>query len=269
MTHKEAESALIAKYKEIQAKKGNSPDWAYKTFNGDAVIHPSIPFIGQNYFDQPVKMLVYASAEVLSNYDGHLDKYEFAKNRHRTYFDKNKTDTTAFPCVHIKPFDNGALTICAYHLLSQLSNVDAATPSSFLETIAFANYGKYTWYRNDGKKNNDYASIPDKLAESQPFVKADIETLKPDYILMIESMYSGTGKQGAFIDSVKGNATVIPIYQLTPTTINNPRTFRKFPATALEDLPPTLKHWISDNYHELIKNKNFMHVFEYLNSKKP
>ena len=168
--------------------------------------------------------------------------------------------------MHIQPFNNGALVLVACHIMSRLTDVKETTPSNFLESIAFANYGKYTIDAKAAKRNTDYAGDPDKLSESQAYIQADIEILKPDYIVMIGQMYNGKGKQKAFIDSIKGDAKVVPIYQITPTTINNPRTFRKFPPAKLEDLHPSIRQWYKNFNAGAISSPYFLSVFSYLDA---
>lgn len=264
MNYEQAVESLQEKYKCIFREKAGTPGWACKKMNGTDLIHCSIPFVGKNYFEQPVKLLVYASAENLNNYNGHIDDDMVAANRHRVYFEKNNHDTESFPNVHIQPFNNGALVLVACHIMSRLTDVKEMTPSNFLESIAFANYGKYTIDAKAAKRNADYAGDPDKLSESQAYIQADIEILKPDYIVMIGQMYNGKGKQKVFIDGIKGDAKVVPIYQITPTTINNPRTFRKFPPAKLEDLHPSIRQWYKNFNAGAISSPYFLSVFSYL-----
>lgn len=60
---------LFSAYRTILAEKGNSPDWAVHQRNDQSkLVCPSIPFVGKHYADQPCRILVYASAENLSDY---------------------------------------------------------------------------------------------------------------------------------------------------------------------------------------------------------
>lgn len=261
MYYETATNKLLSAYRDIFKSKGNTPDWAYRKIDSDDLIHCSIPFVGKKYFEQPIKILVYASAENLSNYDGHIDDDTKAIDRHRYTFEETKA-LRFFPNVHIQPFNNGALVLCAGYILSKLSDLDAVTPAEFLETIAFANYGKYTI--ETGGSNFDYASDPEKLKESHEYIQADIETLQPDYIIMISQMYNGKGLQKSFIDNIKGHAKIIPIYQITPTTINNPKTFRRSPPISLSELHPTLRKWYENFHAGAISSDYFLSVFNYL-----
>lgn len=264
MTHEIAVNRLIKVYQDIFAKKGKHPEWACKKMNGEDLVHCPIPFIGKHYFEQPLKILVYASAENLNGYNGYIDDDRIAVNRHRVYFDMNDPESEEFPNAHIQPINNGALVMVACHIMSRLTDVKVQTPTKFLENIAFANYGKYTIDTRVEKRNTDYAGDPDKLKESQEYIKADIEILQPDYIIMVGQMYNGKGKQKGFIDGIKGNAKIIPIYQFTPTTINNPRTFRKYTPAKMEDLHPAISRWYDHFHAGAVSSPYFLSVFSYL-----
>lgn len=264
MTHEEAVSRLIENYQNIFQKKSGTPDWACKKMNGIDLVHCPIPFVGKHYFEQPVKILAYASAENLNNYSGHIDDDVIAVNRHRVYFDMNDPESEEFPNAHIQPINNGALVMTVCHIMSRLTEVKVETPAKFLENIAFANYGKYTINTSGEKRNTDYAGDPEKLRESQEYIIADLEILQPDYIIMVGRMYNGHGKQKCFLDGIKGSAKIIPIYQFTPTTLNNPRTFRKFPPIRMEELHPAIRRWYGHFHAGAISSPYFLSVFSYL-----
>lgn len=264
MTYGSAVTKLTALYQGYFANIG-APTWAArKLAPPTSAIHPSIPFIGKKYFEQPVKILMYASAENLNNYDGRIDNDERAINRHRIYFNESDTSGDIFPNVHIQPVNNGALVMCAYHIMSKLCSTEDESPADFLERIAVANYGKFTIDARDRGINKDYATDPDKLKASQPYVNADIDILQPDLIIMVRSMYDGPGAQKLFVDHIKGHAKVLPIYQITPTTINAPKMFRRFPPVKKEDLSPTLQRWYRGFDAGAISGPYFLSVFPYL-----
>ena len=137
-------------------------------------------------------------------------------------------------------------------------------PSDFLEMIAFGNYGKYTICPEKGTRNIDYAAQEKKLNFSQPYVAADLEILKPDYIIMVGTIYHGAGAQKAFVDNACGHAKIIPIYQITPTTINSPNLFRKHLPLEAAKLHPTLLRWLDHFHAGAVSGANFMSVFPYL-----
>ena len=266
MNYEQAITELIEQYQNVYAGKGNSPTWAYRKMDQpDRPIQPPIPFVGKHYFEQPVRILLYASAENLRGYNGYLDDDIFALHRHRYYFDQSVRDPkTFFPWVHIAPINNGALVLCAFHIMSRLTALNDMDPADFLETIAFGNYGKYTICPTEGTRNVDYAAQPDKLAESQPYVAADLETLRPDYIIMVGTTYHGAGAQKRFVDQVCGSARIIPIYQITPTTVNSPILFRKHGVAKIDELHPTLARWYSHFHAGAVSGKYFLSVFSYL-----
>ena len=266
MTYYQAIEALSDRYQNAFKTPCGAPSWAYrKVCKPDEAIHPPIPFVGRHYLDQPIKILLYASAENLRGYNGYLDDDLFALHRHRYYFDRSPTDRgTFFPWVHIAPINNGALVLCAFHIMSRLTELNDMNPSDFLEMIAFGNYGKYTICPEKGKRNIDYAADEKKLAYSQPYVAADLDILKPDYIIMVGTTYYGTGRQKAFVDSACGHAKIIPIYQITPTTVNSPNLFRKHPPIEPAKLHPTLLRWLDHFHAGAVSGANFMSVFSYL-----
>lgn len=267
MNYEQAILNLTKHYQEIYSSKGVEPLWAYRKSSQPSLpIHPPIPFVGKRYFEQPVKILLYASAENLRGYDGYLDDDTFAMHRHRYYFDQSIQDPkTFFPWVHIAPINNGALVLCAFHIMSHLTKLNDMEPSEFLETISFGNYGKYTICPTEGTRNVDYASQPAKLAESQPYIAADMDILKPDYIIMIGTTYHGAGKQKEFVDQVCTHARIIPIYQITPTTVNSPNLFRKYGIAEIDSLHPTLARWYKQFHAGAVSGKYFLSVFSYLN----
>ena len=142
MTYELAVEALLQRYKEIYKSKGDNPDWATPKTDGGGRVHPSIPFIGKDYFNQPIRILLYASAENLSGYKatGYLDDDTLAINRHRKWAELPEHKDRYFPHVHINPISNGALMLCTCHIMSKLTYVPDCTPAEFIETIACANY---------------------------------------------------------------------------------------------------------------------------------
>lgn len=95
---------LLNKYRCI--RENTLPEWAVHKItpgNTDKIVVPTIPFIGKHYTEQKTKILVYASAEVLTNYcygqktdRPWLDKDEEAENRHRKCFDESILQANVF-----------------------------------------------------------------------------------------------------------------------------------------------------------------------------
>ena len=256
------EKELLEAYRRIFAERKNEPSWAvHKRMPGcdSELVHCSIPFVGKAYSDQKTKILIYASAENLSWYKGgYLDKDEFAVNRHRYRFnDSLSKPDLFFPDVHIQPFNNGYLTIIALYIYLKYQTVEQMTPAEFLERISFANYGKYTI---TSSKNIDYAKDPEKLASSHAYIEQDLKILRPDVIVMPGTIYN-TDRD--FVDQYKGNAEIIPIYQILPRTINSKNMIKRFEPADVKKLHPVVLHW----YRHLKANRttdNFLSVFTYL-----
>lgn len=264
------EKKLLEAYHKIFVEKKNEPSWAvHKVTEGhqNELIHCTIPFVGKEYANQKTKFLIYASAENLSGYNGYLDEDVLAVNRHRRRFNDSISEGNFFPKVHIKPFDVGYLTIAALYIYLKYQTVDQITPTDFLECISFANYCKYTI---QSKTNIDYADDFEKLNESHEYIEQDLKILCPDVIIMPKTIYK---TDGDFIDHLKGDTEIIPIYQLTVTTINAPNMISQYPQAEMHELPSVILDW----YGHLNENgitKNFLSVFPYLdeiyaNIKKP
>ena len=263
---------LLNIYKQIFTDKNNSPDWAVHKL-GDRnieLIHCPIPFIGKDYLHQESKILLYASAENLSKYhlnnSPYLDNDEFAINRHRIFFDDSVAKSNVFyPNVHIQPITDGGLALVAYYIFCKLNGYQELLPAEFLEKICFANYCKYTIsgiFSSTGKQNLDYASNPKFLEHSHKYVEADISILSPDYIVIPKTIYE---TDRSFIDSIKGNAQVIPIYQINSKNIN--MRIKAFHPINGCNLYPMIRTWwihLSDGVLNGKTQQNFLSVFNYV-----
>ena len=283
MTFEETEKALLDAYDEIIKSRGNEPDWAVHQRNDQSkLVSCTIPFVGKHYNEQPVKILVYASAESLSDYypgGGErpwLDDDTIAANRHRFFFENNKTDDWRFPNVHIGPLNTGCLLTAVMYIAFKLKGADDITPSEFYETISFGNYGKYTkeskmqtnlrlYGSETGSATNfDYPTKEPALLEySHDFIAKDFKLLKPDYVIMPESIYRN---DKAFIDSIKGNAKIIGIYQMIPVNIHKhiPNRVAKkgLPGYKPEDLPDNIQKIVGNITHA--NHDKYLYVFNYL-----
>ena len=253
-------------YKEIFNAKNNTPEWATHKISQNhecELIHCSVPFVGKNYLKQNKRILLYASAENLSGYHkcgGYLDDDNFAVNRHRNFYDDSVSQNMFFPNVHIQPINDGALLIVALYVYQKYCNNDKMTPSEFLERISFANYCKYTIQSSEN--NKDYASNSKYLKESHDYIKQDIAVLKPDIIIMPKSIYKTNKK---FIDGIKGDAIIIPIYQINSRNVNF--RIKKYPKTTLSELESTIVEWynkLEDNGFKGKTKENFLGVFQYM-----
>jgi hypothetical protein len=216
---------LLKKYIEIFSKKENRPEWAVnKNSNKNELVSPCIPFVGKNY--EKSKILLYASVENLNYYTSSKNskiKYEWiedneiAINRHRYCFTRC-SENSFFPNVHIEPVNNGALIlIVAYLIEKKIKDIQYSTPYDLVESLSIANFGKFSIQTT--KNNNDYAGNYNKLSKSFEYVKSDLETLKPNIIIMPKKIIEHN-KIIELIKDILPNSLIIPIYQITPTTIN-------------------------------------------------
>ena len=262
---------LIKNYKEIFESKKHLPEWAvHKIAPCGELVHCPIPFVGKDYSNQKVKILLYASAENLSKYhlldEGYLDDDDYAINRHRSFFDASFSKPgTFYQNVHIQPITDGGLALVAFYIFCRLADAEDIKPAEFLEKISFSNYCKYTIggiASKSGKSNIDYANKAEYLSHSHSYVEKDIEILRPDYIIMPKTIYN-TDRQ--FIDAVKGDAKIIPIYQINAKNINMRIT--DFPPRSPGELLPPLYDWWNHLADGVLKGKtqmNFLSVFSYV-----
>ena len=143
------EQSLLEKYKKIMAEHGEGPEWAVHQKNHqNRLVKPSIPFVGKNYEKQEKKILVYASAEVLSDYfpgspsERPWLEDERAITRHRWFFDHSSDEESYFPNIHIQPMNDGTLATAVFYIAHKLNCIEnQITPRVFYEQIAVANYG--------------------------------------------------------------------------------------------------------------------------------
>lgn len=263
---------LKKEYSNIFTK--NKPEWAVKKkSNNNELVHPSIPFIGKEYND--TKILLYASAENLSYYINqnkemkHLDNDVAAKDRHRYCFE-NCSDNRFFPHLHIEPVNNGALIVILAYLLKKLLNYNTFnSPYDLVEKVSIANFGKFSI---EAEKNIDYVKDLRKLNYSIPFIKADIEFLNPDIIIIPETIFDYHPEIKNFIKNLAPNAKIIPIYQITSTTINT-HIHKNFDIMNKDELPKWLVDW-HEKIPEYAKSskitgktiKNYYSVYTYLDN---
>lgn len=262
---------LLQKYAAIfeEQKQNGSISWAVrKNTNQEDFVRPTIPFVGKKYVDQPMKILMYASAENMvyyneplpdGSFDDEFENDEDAVNRHRDYFDFGKGDF--FRDVHINPISNGSMVVCCKYIAEKLGVEMPSDPVEFLECISFGNFGKFSIAKYDGK-NKDYAKDHRYLQHSLEYIKADIELLEPDVIIMMKTTY---GIEKTFIDPIKGNALIVPIMQINGQTINGH--IKKYEPRDIESLSPDIRNWYDNLKQGGITGgtkQNFLSVFSYL-----
>ena len=259
---------LKKRYYELFEDKENI-DWATRRYDEnncetEDIISPSIPFIGNNYPSDGGGFLIYGSAENHSwhkRYDKYLDRNDVAIDRYRKRYDDDTKDKF-YPIIGIQPLTNGGLTLAAFYIYRELTgDKSAITPRDFYEKIACANYGKFTIKPEDPKnpKNTDYANDEKTLQFSLEYVKADLEILKPKYVIMPKTIYDNVEEDlKCFLQGV----TVIPIYQINAQTIN--RLIKKnYPKKEIEG--KVINEWYNELSAITGKTKeNYKCVFTYL-----
>lgn len=265
MSYSRQTAQLLSAYRSIRTRRGNAPQWSVrKCENKDEGVIATIPFVGKDYENQAVKILVYASAENLTNYRGYLDEDAIAENRHRLFFDASaEKGDSFFPQVHLRPMEDGALATAAAYVYSKLWGLDPVSPASFLEKIAFGNVGKFSRRTENGREHNiDYAGNISFLKDSMDYVSADLAILKPDVILMPATAYQNMKEQ---MDA--SGAKVLPIYQINVTTVNT-LISRKYPPKNPQELSPTLKDWTQHLAYRFSgkSREHFLSVFTYLDA---
>jgi hypothetical protein len=192
---------LILRYRSLER---DFPKWAYRLPSKSSPLPPSIPFVGQDY-PRWGGILVYASAENLSHYErGETKIPKYLKsssdvwNRHRAayvewvkrrkYGTLERNQSPDFPDVHMAPFSDGSLLVATAYYLIKCSRHPSDMPVNFLESIAAANFCKFS-IRTSGKQNQDYASSPAKVLHSLPYVCYDLLILKPSTIILPRSIF--------------------------------------------------------------------------------
>jgi hypothetical protein len=190
------ENELMLQYNRLYTET-NTPKTYFKLKESGATIPPTIPFVGANYFSAPKKILVYGSAEnltYLNDGKGHninewMDKNDLSlvMNRHRAFFHRENARNTFFKNIHLRPADDGSLLIAARKIIEMFGLTVPDVPADFLETICIANFGKFSIQTES--RNIDGAGSSSYLNDSLPYVKIDVQILKPDLIILPSSIF--------------------------------------------------------------------------------
>src|ERR1044071_3802784 len=184
---REVVASLLAEYARVGL---GSPRWAYP-------LPPSIPFIGERY-GKWGGLLVYASAENLSHYRRKPgSKPDFVQdsrvlNRHRAAYEADHG--AFFPRVHMAPFEDGSLLVAAWYYIRRRESEAPGDPRELLESMAAANFCKFSI---DDQTNQDYVDNREKLAVSVPYVRADLEVLRPQAVILPRSIWQQNHVQHA------------------------------------------------------------------------
>jgi hypothetical protein len=98
----EKQSELIDAYQSIVKKEGH-PNWAVKNRKTNGYINPSIPYVGEKYFESKRKIAVYASTENLTYYMNSNDENPLLEsddswNRHWISFTHWRANPQEYRC---------------------------------------------------------------------------------------------------------------------------------------------------------------------------
>ncbi len=209
------ENELITEYKRLWDHSKSQTAY-FKIKESGIPVPPSIPFVGVNYSSSPLKTLVYGSAENLtylndgkkhniSDWMGNNDQH-LIMNRHRIYFQRENSSNSFFKNIHMRPANDGSLLIVTRKILEMCRVTEISErPTDFLESICIANFGKFsiqTDTRNvDGAGNTSY------LNDSLPYVKIDVQILKPDLIILPRSIFNRVRSE-LMLEAKKANPNV-------------------------------------------------------------
>ena len=260
MEHLQAGDCLSAAYEECFAR--SQPIWAQRKYYSEGVLPPTIPFIGKEY--ESTRILLYASAENLSHYQGHLENGSVTlMDRHRYYFDNAQNADSFYPFVHCAPVNDGSLLLAAAYLCEKMGlAVRWDTPRHFLESIAFGNFGKFSIQVKDTRRNRDYAGKMDYLRESFSYVEADFKVLNPSCIILPKTIYSQK-KTRALLEKWAPKAKFLPICQINVGNVNRILR-RRYPRRELQSLSPDVARWYEELRWPGKSKENYRAVFSYL-----
>ena len=269
---------LKTEYRKIFSQKENKLEWfVKKNSNPDDIIHPPIPFVGKDY--NKTKILLYASSEDLSKYKKnkkivkYLDDDDIAIDRHRfcyenidNYCFENDPSKSFFPFLHIRPVNNGSLIVLTAYLVDKLLNLRFKTPYELIQNMAVGNFCKFSHIIND--KHFDGAKDINNICTSIKYIEVDLKLLRPNIIIIPEKIYIKK-EVSETINKFVPNAKIIPIYQITPTTINT--TIHKYNKEKRKsELSDWIIHWhenIPQARYSKIKGKikdNYYSIYTYL-----
>jgi hypothetical protein len=143
--------------------------------------------------------------------------------------------------VHIEPINNGSLLMAAKHALRHIGQYDKPSQSSwdFLDLVAVANPGKFSIR---SKHNLDYANKPRYWPDSMPFMRADIEVLKPSVIIVPKSIVGVLKFVLSEVNSLR-LPTVVPLYQITALNIRRNIKPQLVNIGAAKPIPFSNEHW--------------------------
>ncbi len=273
------EEKLLERYLELDSKGVRPKDaWYIDSPKGREYIKSAIPFVGKNYAQQKLgrKVLLYASAENLVGYGPSIVELvkDSGMTRCRDFFNGSNE---FFPNIHIQPINDGGLLVAAYQILKRFvgewfsEEYEEMSPRDFLECVCCANYGKFSLHSEDGK-NVDYGNRAgmDVLEACHEYIRADIEVLKPDIIILPAGIYHAAKQKEFLLDVAEGkDIKFIPIYQINARVVN----CVMYPAMMKNKYGTIFTYdMLSENelkWHEGVKRINkdkFLSIYPYISS---
>jgi len=219
-THSQATHDLISAYSKLRA--ADSSNDKYLKYP------PSIPFIGNRYFEAQSRILVYASAEnltyALENPSSGINSLaeNEQRNRHYHYFTYRNDDRKRYPEIHMRPIKVGGLLLVAKYIAdSKFPGIFSNNRYDFLDQICCGNIGKFSLATTT---NKDYAGDIRHLIDSVPYIINDIEVLQPELIILPLTSLRALSKSDASIAKQLVNNLKhidhIGIYQVNQRVIN-------------------------------------------------
>lgn len=209
---------------------------------------PPIPFVGDQFGkDVRAKVLVYASAENLKWYDeDQRRKLTYWRNR-KEYTDWKRNSereegrgrSNWFPHVHMAPVSDGTLLTAARYLMEVFGKTNfSEEPGKFIQQIAVGNYGKFSL---KGGRNRDYASKPELLAVSDPYVIEDMGILQPDVVIIPRSIHLNAFKR--VLEQASHKPKHIGVIYQTNTGVINRHIDRQLNKAGLKKVTVRNAHW--------------------------
>jgi len=234
----------IASYKKLHE--------LHEPWSGYFKYAPTIPFVGRDFFSRRPRILSYSSAENLTytvtDKPHDIDELKVSSgdeiwNRHRYFRECYSGEPHFFPYVHLGPIQAGQQLLMLKFLLEKfLPGKYSDTPSSFIEQIAFGNFGKFAI--QNGSINKDYSSNFERLSDSIPYVKEDLRRLEPNIVFLPRSILRTLTRNCSDLLASFPRCRFIELPQPFATNINC-HLRKKVPLSKVLELSPVLVDWKS------------------------
>jgi hypothetical protein len=148
-------------------------------------------------------------------------------------------------------------------------DLDYSDPHEFIKNIAVDNFCKFSIKTSkDDRTNKDYVKDESKLRASYDYVKADLEILRPDTLVLPKAIYNHSEVR-KIIKTILPNCLILPIYQINPSTINQIIVgILGFKKKSKNEIPEILLNWQKNLLGGITgqTNLNFYSVYTYLDT---